>query len=97
MGCLFGSGRANRGEVTILYTGREGIFHYVDDPNLNIFTLGGAVAWLLLLFFFFLSPVIWLNLCSRFIENLLIAALDQGFSWTSWVSKFSRRRRCNIS
>jgi hypothetical protein len=45
IGCLFGSGRANRGEVTLLYTGREGIFvHYVDDPSLNIFKLGGAVA-----------------------------------------------------
>jgi len=89
MGCLFGSGRANRGEVTVFYTGREGsCVHFVDDPSLNIFRLGSAVA------LFFCSN---LTLCRKFIENLLIAALAQGLSCTPWVSKFSRRRHWTIS
>lgn len=90
MRCLFGSGKANTEEVNVLYNGRKGIcVHYVDDPSLNIFKTGSVVA----LFY----EVIRLNLCSRFIENIFIAALAQGFSRTLWVSKFSGRRHWTIS
>jgi hypothetical protein len=90
MGYLFGSGRANSGEVTVFYTGREDIcVHYVDNPSLNIFKVGSAVV----LFY----EVIRINPCSRFIQNHLISAVAQGFSRFSWVSKYSRRRHFAIS
>jgi len=61
MGCLFGSGRENREEITVLYTGRKGIcVHYVDDPSLNIFKIGSVVA----LFY----EVTHLNFCSRLLK-----------------------------